>query len=648
MPTGQESAPHCTVRAENIGGIDETELTLSPGITVLSGRNATNRTSFLQALMAGLGGQRATLKRDADEGKVELEFDGETYTRTLRRGTNGVMMQGEPYLDDATTAELFAFLLESNEARQVVERAGDLREVIMRPVDTDAIQAEIERLTDEREEIDGRLEELDALADRLPELEGRRTSLREEIDDRRTELDEKEAEIEEADAEIEESKSEKAELESTLDELREVRSSLEDVRFDIETERRSVEGLEADLDEYRSELADLPEESAGEIADLEDEIEELRDRERGIESTLNRLQRVVQFNEEMLEGSDTELQAAVEGERDDGSVTDSLVDDGSVTCWTCGSEVDPSHIEETLDALREAAADKRAERNEVRTRLEGIESDRTRHEEQQRDRRRLERRIDETEAEFDRRRDRIPELETRRDELHEEIERLEEAVDDLEGADRSPLLDLHREANELEFEIERLEGELEDAEAEIDDVEADLDERGDLEDRRESIADELADLRTRIDRIERSAVEEFNEQMATVLDILGYENLDRVWIERRETTTTEGRRKVETTVFDLHVIRSTAEGTTYEDTIDHLSESEREVIGLVFALAGYLVHEVYDDVPFVLLDSLEAIDSERIADLVDYFGEYADYLVVALLPEDAAAVDERHESVMTA
>jgi len=51
----------------------------------------------------------------------------------------------------------------------------------------------------------------------------------------------------------------------------------------------------------------------------------------------------------------------------------------------------------------------------------------------------------------------------------------------------------------------------------------------------------------------------------------------------------------------------------------------------VFALAGYLAHEVYDDIPFMLLDSLEAIDSERIARLINYLDDYTDYLLVALL-----------------
>jgi len=47
----------------------------------------------------------------------------------------------------------------------------------------------------------------------------------------------------------------------------------------------------------------------------------------------------------------------------------------------------------------------------------------------------------------------------------------------------------------------------------------------------------------------------------------------------------------------------------------------------------------------MLLDSLEAIDSERIAELVEYFSEFADFLVVALLPEDAQSLDRSHHRV---
>ena len=133
--------------------------------------------------------------------------------------------------------------------------------------------------------------------------------------------------------------------------------------------------------------------------------------------------------------------------------------------------------------------------------------------------------------------------------------------------------------------------------------------------------------------------------METILRVLDYVNIERIWIERTERTVREERRKVQRGVFDLHVIRSTQDGTTYEDSIAHLSESEREVTGLVFALAGYLVHDLHESLPFIVINSLEALDSDRVAALVEYFGEYAAYLVVALLPEDAAALDGQHHRI---
>ena len=133
--------------------------------------------------------------------------------------------------------------------------------------------------------------------------------------------------------------------------------------------------------------------------------------------------------------------------------------------------------------------------------------------------------------------------------------------------------------------------------------------------------------------------------MDTVLETLGYENIARIWLERTEQEVREGRRKVTKSVFELHIIRQTESGTTYEDAITNLSESEREVTGLIFALAGYLAHEVYETVPFMLIDSLEAIDADRISRLVDYFAGDSDFLVVALLSEDAQALPDSHDRI---
>lgn len=67
--------------------------------------------------------------------------------------------------------------------------------------------------------------------------------------------------------------------------------------------------------------------------------------------------------------------------------------------------------------------------------------------------------------------------------------------------------------------------------------------------------------------------------------------------------------------------------------------------GLVFALVGYLVHNVNETLPFIPLDFLEMIDSERIATLIEYFESHGLYLVVTLLHEDAQAVEEDHARI---
>ena len=138
MSMGQGTREVSRLQVSNIGGIDETTLDLPPGVTALVGRNATNRTSLLQALMAACGSEQVSLKGDADDGAVELTINDTTYTRTLTRHNGGITTTGELYLDESGPADLFAFLLETNEARRAVEQSADLRDLIMRPIDTEA------------------------------------------------------------------------------------------------------------------------------------------------------------------------------------------------------------------------------------------------------------------------------------------------------------------------------------------------------------------------------------------------------------------------------------------------------------------------------------------------------------------------------
>jgi chromosome segregation ATPase len=631
------------IHAENIGGIEETTVEFSDGTTVLVGRNATNRTSFLQAAMAALGSENVTVKGDAEEAAVELTLQDETYTRQLYNRENTVVGDGDPYLDDPTLADLFAFLLESNETRRAVRANEDLRELIMRPVDTDQIESTIDKLVQKREALEDELSDVQDLKGKLPELEERRQQLLQDIESTKADLESKTEEIQKAGGDADQKRGEKSEFDTKLEELNETRAELDDLRYELETERESLTALKQEHGELEAKLKELPETPADDADTLESEIERLRERKQSLQTEANKLQNVVGFNEEMLEKKDV-LSFAI-GDEESGDVTDQLLPEDTLQCWTCGNSVEKTEIESTLDQLREFSQTKMSELRELDDEISELVDQQRQRQERRRKRERFERELAEIETEIDQTEEKIDQLQSRRESVTADVEQLESAVEDLESEDNNRILTLHKEANQLQYELGNLENELQRVEQNIDQIEEEINREPDIEAKIERVSEEITEHRTKIERLEKSAVEEFNEHMDTVLDLLDYDNLDRIWIERVERDVRDGRKTVSEHAFELHVVRTADSGKVYEDTVDHLSESEREVTGLVFALAGYLAHEVYDDVPIMILDSLEAIDSERSAKLINYLTEYTDYLFVALLPEDASALSDDYDRV---
>jgi DNA repair exonuclease SbcCD ATPase subunit len=648
MTQSVQPAKRAQFTIANIGGISRTEVELPPGVTVLAGENATNRTSFLQSIMAAMGSDLATLKGDADEGRVEFSYGGEAYERTFSRAADGTVTSGgDAYLDDPSVAELFCFLLESNEARRAVARGDNLRDLIMRPVDVDELKALIREVRAHKEEINDQLATIESLKRDLPELEKQRRDLEDRIESERAELAELEAEIDDESTDTEQPREGTDRLEEKLETLRDRRGTLNDTRDKIESQDQSVEALEAERTELQSELDELEAAEQTDEPDVEFRIRELRTKKREANAKVRDLQSVITFNEEMLEDANPEIMNEIGGSPETmGDITGQLIEGNrNITCWTCGSTVQTNDVERTVTQLQDYRQEKLEEAKSIEQELEELKAEKREREQRQQRRRDVEKKLDDVEAELAKRRDRLDDLRARRTELTEEVKTLKGEVQDLRAEDFSETLERQKEANELEFEIEQLESRLEEVTEEIERKEVEIAKADDLRTRRAELGDELEDLRTRIDQIEIEAIEQFNQHMETILDILGYTNLSRIWIERlfREDTGRPG--STEETMFELHVVRSTETGEAYEDTIDHLSESEREVTGLVFALAGYLVHDLHETVPFMLLDSLEAIDSERIAALVDYFAEYAPHLVVALLPEDAQAQSDEYNRV---
>lgn len=616
-----------TVR--NIGGIDHADLAFDRGVTILRGRNATNRTSLLSALSGALGGSTTSLKSDAEAGTVTLSIDDTEYTRTYTRRDGAVIVEGDPYTEEGQLVDHFVALFEDNPARRAVSQSGDLRDVIMAPVDTDAIEARIDDLEAKRRELEREIQELDERRRQLEDLEDRKASIQQDIaglDDRitalRTSIREDEATVAPADATAE-----------TLQMINDHRQRLTQVENRLETKRAERDALEDEIETLETELGELAEKDESALADLEGSITSIRERSRRLDDTIASLSTLAEFNQTHL--ADEGIEST--GGHSEPAAALAPDSDREVECWTCGTTVERAQLRDRLADLRSVIAEKRTDRDELEEQLRELEARRQSIRDAIDRRSSLERRLEEATT---KRRG----LEEAIDDLRDQAAGLRGEISDLEGdlgsqqPSGSELRGQYEQLGDLEFERGQLEHQLSDIERRIQSIESR--QPGSLDSRLNAIESELADERRRIDSLETAAIDNFNEHMAELLDLLRYENVARVWIERKPGA---GDRHA---TFDLHIVRETSSRTGYEDSIANLSESEREVIGLVVGLAGYLVHEAYETVPFILLDSVEAIDASRLDSLIGYLADHAVYLLAALLPEDAAEIDDAYDRVV--
>ena len=211
------------VHAENIGGLSESKVTLQPGVTVLRGKNATGRTSLFKGLTGVLGGSIPALKGNAEEGHIQLEWGDDIYNQHLERENGTVQTSGQTVTERSDLVDLFVSLTEDNPARRAVVQDEDLRDIIMRPVDTDAIQRRIEELQSERNRIGQRIRSIETELDRRTSATSRKTSVKNELNELNDQITELREQLTEYDADPEEAE----QVEEALKSLEERKQKLE-------------------------------------------------------------------------------------------------------------------------------------------------------------------------------------------------------------------------------------------------------------------------------------------------------------------------------------------------------------------------------------------------------------------------------------
>jgi DNA repair ATPase RecN len=636
----------CRVAVENLGGINDLALTLPEGVTLLSGENATNRSSLLRSIAAALGAREAgaQLKTDADSGSVRLTIDDDVYTREYTRSGGTVGLRGDPYTADPELVDTFVALFDNNPARRAVTQGGDLRDLLMQPVNVDEIQRQIEELHERQSELVDEIDHISSREEKLPALTEQRTDLESDLETVTAEISDLEDQLANVDRTGDDGDGVREELESLREELATAERTHEELTEKIEFRRNERESLREERSNLEAEREDLSNQDRieTEIQNLGNDIEELRERRRSIRTAMEDLQTVVGINEELLEDGPTSLQAT------DGDVVSALDPNSqTVECWTCGTAVERDQLTDRIEDLRGLIADHRKERAELEDRIAELEDEKKAAEREKRSYTRISDELVELDDRIEGHEERLKDLINEREDTTAEIERLEDELNALETKldeiesestddGNGELATLHQELTQLERERGRVENRLTNVVDEIEEIQSLREDREAKEAELEEVRESLEALRGRIQDRERDLVETLNSMMDDLVEVLQYETLSRIWFERLAED-----RKSESE-FELHIVREGEDGTVYEDTVDTLSESEREVVGLVIALAGYLVHDIASDVPFLLFDSVEMIDADRMAALLEYITSQTEveFLVVALLSKDTEAIQK--------
>jgi chromosome segregation ATPase len=597
---------------ENVGGIERKETSIDDGATIIQGPNAANKSSFLRGLLFALGSTTVPLRSGADEARAVLSLGERRVERTARRTDAGIQTSGDAWVtdpDDVTLLERFAALLETNSLRSAVARNEDVESLLKEPMDIDALEAEraekmrrkrelteaVEAADDVDERLADRERELETKRDRLDDLEADLESLYDRQDE--TVTDDGLGDLREERADL---RSEETDCESQIDQLESAIERLEDRKAEIESDLEAVRETVAEAD-----LEELERERETARAELED-----------VQDRLDVLQSVLTANREML---DSEWTGALG--HDSGLMGD------EVTCWACGRSAPVEEFEATVEELTDlVAAEKRRKRerepeiDDLTDRIEAVRRSKTKRQE-------LEAERDDVERKLQRRRDSLAD---RRDQLRSVRDRLDELDDEIatrEADQRSEQSDLTAEIEETRVEIRTLRRDLERLEETCESLRERRTEIQRKRDAIEELTDEITALTDRIENLEDELRAVFNETMDELLDVLEFERIERVWLDGG---------------FDLVIARE-VDGRTRTDSLEHLAESEREMIGLVLALAGFVTYDVDEVTPVLVLDSLGAFDAERTRRLVEYFADETDFLVATAHPE--SSVDAAFETI---
>jgi chromosome segregation ATPase len=588
------------VSVTNIGGIYEATATLETGVNIVQASNFSGKSSFMNAIQAVMGttgmfDSPHPLTEGKESGAVELDAAEMTHSVSLERSANDeVVLRGTPVLEndvDQMCARLFAFLGEDNPIRSRVREQRDLTELLQAPLDLENIDKQIATLKRKRDSKREEIKTAQRAEENIPAVKEAITTLEAEL----AELREKRNEVE-------------TRVGSEITNNESLSEDLANRRSEVSTLDRRISRLQSRLSETKTQLEEKRNEketlAIPEQPQVSTDVEEKQQRVDEINLQIDLLEGLYRANQRVIEEDELSLVTSI----------DRTIVEDEFDCWICGESTTTETIETRLAALQDKIGTLKQERSTLTDEIEALEKQQREYREKQRQATAI--------------KEEIGELSTKRDDLQRDLTQakerkaeVEKKVKELENDLEQAETDVSEELTDIKSEIKLKTQELETQRKRVEELEGQRDDAEELRAEVESINEEIEALKERKARKQRELKTQFDEAMATALDHFapGFDGA-------RFDIKVNAENEIE--AFDLIVARDGR-----ETTIDTLSEAERELVGIVVAIAGYRTFEVSDRVPMILLDGVSQLAADNLRLLCEFLSDDTEMLVTTAYPE---------------
>lgn len=575
------------VRVYNIGGIvSPLEVELTKGVNIYKAPNAYGKTSLAKALVSLL---TSAIKPDdllnvfANSGYVELDLDGRTYYRRIKRVKNKIMESSKLLLDDDRALLLSYFSPENKLLNQIMSGEENVEWFI-------SATSKINELKSKKEEMETKLHNLQA------EIDDLNRKYKEAI-----ELQTKIKQIEDEIARLEKEKESDKVLNKTTQTISITNENkLRDIKEKIEVKKRELEDLQNRIARLDQEIKNKESLASPEIRQsYERQLQEINAQLQKITAQRNEAEIEIRLLEKVLDQiRESEKQHLT-------------------TCYVCGSHVDPSIWKVRIDVISKELQEKNSLYSGIKKEADELLSKKAEIEKKLKE-------LDQISSE-------ISKLKISRSELENRIESVKSTIDDLERQRREMEERFNRNAElyrvyDINDSINRR---IEELKKKKDEYEYELAINGVPSTILNKISEkqkELQEVQKMVDDLEKEYMRRLTIAREEFVKISNY-LLKELEFDLRAEIDENDR---------LVVKRNDA---TLE--LRKLSSSERTTLALILVLTAL---KSYFKTPFFIVDeSFMTFDQRRFDKIVKYLNSVTDYVIITKSDENIELLKETME-----